>query len=70
MVGSSALTSPTVAGGHIFVGDESGNLSAVNSATGEVVWQLSVGHMVAESIAVGDGTMVVANDAGRVFAFR
>jgi outer membrane protein assembly factor BamB len=70
MLGSSALTSPTVAGGHIFVGDESGYLSAVNSSTGEVVWQLSVGHMIAESIAIGDGILVVANDAGRVFAYR
>ena len=68
-VGSSVLTSPTVAGDRVLVGDRSGTLSSIDRETGEVTRLSTVRGAITTGIAAGGGLFAVATDAGRLYVF-
>ena len=63
-------SSPTVAGGTVYVGDKDGTLHAVDASTGSEQWsgRLDFGPILA-SPAVSDGTVYVGNNFGVFAAF-
>lgn len=69
-VATVALTSPTVVGNQLMVGDGSGTLSSVDASTGDVGWQSVVSGGVMESAAISEATLVLMTEAGRLYAFR
>lgn len=65
------LTSPTLSNSRIFIGSDSGNISAVNESTGAVIWTHKL-HGPVHSTPVLDWTtrvVVVGDDKGYVTAF-
>ena len=64
-------SSPAVADGKVFFGDQSGVLSAVNLNTGGLAWSATAGGAIASSPAVdGSARLVVAGSAdGKVYAW-
>lgn len=52
-------TGVTVDGDTAYVGDSSGQITAIDVATGDVRWQQSVGGYVARPLAARDGTIVI-----------
>ena len=69
-VGSSVLTSPTVAGDQVLVGDRSGTLSSIDRKTGAVTSLSTLRGAVTSGIAVSGGLFAVATDAGLLYVFR
>ncbi len=65
-------SSPAVADGLAFAGDQSGTLSAVRIATGALAWSASVGGTVGSSPAVdrADGMVVVGSSTGSISAYK
>ena len=64
-------SSPAVADGKVFFGDQSGVLSAVNLNTGALAWSATAGGAISSSPAVdGSARLVVAGSAdGKVYAW-
>jgi hypothetical protein len=48
-------STPAVAGGVVYVGSHTGNLYALDAATGALKWQAALGGEIASSPAVADG---------------
>jgi len=69
---ASIQSSPAVADGLAFAGDQSGRLSAVRIATGALAWSASVGGTVGSSPAVdrADGVVVVGSSNGGITAYK
>ncbi len=55
-----SCTGVTVAGGTAYVGDSSGEIVAVDVATGEETWRKELDGIVARPLAAGGGLLVVA----------
>ncbi len=56
--------SPAVVGGSVFVGDESGFVTAFDETTGVQRWQLDVGSAINSGITFSDGLLIVGDDGG------
>ena len=63
------LTGPAVAGGVVFVGDESGMVRAVG-ADGTVRWKAATGGAIYGPPAVADGRVFAGSADGRVYALE
>jgi len=65
-------TSPSVADGLAFAGDQSGTISAVRIATGALAWSAAAGGALTSSPAVdrGAGLVVAGSSNGTVSAYR
>jgi outer membrane protein assembly factor BamB len=57
-------STPAVAAGVVYAGSHTGNLYALDAATGALKWQAALGGEIASSPAVADGLVYVGNDAG------
>ena len=60
--------SPAVAAGVVYGGDQSGFVTALNAATGALVWQHDLGAPDNSGLTVADGLVVAGDDAGFVIA--
>jgi outer membrane protein assembly factor BamB len=61
-------STPAVVGGTVYVGDESGNLYAVDETSGNVEWSTAVGGAIESSPAVDSGLVIFGDDAGSLTA--
>jgi outer membrane protein assembly factor BamB len=60
--------SPAVADGVVYVGDQSGFVSAIDEATGTLRWQKDVGAAINSGVSVADGLLIVGDDNGVIHA--
>ena len=71
--GYRSWSSPTVAGGKVFIGSCDGTgggmLYAINASTGSLIWRYQTDSNIHSSPAVADGTVFVGSDDGKVYAF-
>lgn len=67
-VPASITAAPTVVDGTVFVGSESGDLDAIDAATGERRWSFSTNGSIASAATVADETTFVCDDNGRLWA--
>jgi len=66
--GIGAVSSPTVAGGAVYVGSGDGHLHAVGAADGRPRWRVRLGGGVHSTPAVHDGAVYVGGGAGGLYA--
>ena len=66
--GSVGPWSPVVDGGTVYIGDQSGFVSAFDEATGTTRWQVPLGAPVNSGVTVADALVIVSDDAGVVHA--
>jgi outer membrane protein assembly factor BamB len=62
--------SQAVADGVVYYGDEGGNLSAVDVASGSLLWRTNVGGQILASPAVGNGFVYISSSTGYLYAVR
>ena len=60
--------SPVVLDGVVYVGDEGGYVTALDEASGRILWSHTVGAAINDGGSVSDGVLVVGDDAGVVHA--
>ena len=60
----------TVAGGIVYIGDDNGNIYAIDAATGALRWKLPTGSSVVSRPAVVDGTVYVGSENNDVYALN
>jgi outer membrane protein assembly factor BamB len=58
----------TVADGAVYVGDDNGNIYAIDAATGKLRWRLHTGNSVVSRPAVAGGTVYVGSEDNYVYA--
>jgi outer membrane protein assembly factor BamB len=63
-----STSSPAVAGGLVYVGDQTGNLYALDAATGSEHWRFVANGGISSSPTVANGTVVVGTDDNHVHA--
>ncbi len=63
------LSTPVVAGDVVFVGTQTGYLTALNSETGALVAQVSVGEGIVSAPAVADGMVFITTTSGKINAY-
>ncbi len=68
--GASISSSPTVAGGVVYVGSGDGKLYAFNAQTGAMLWTGSTGGAINSSPAVVGGVVYVGSGDGKLYAFN
>jgi hypothetical protein len=68
--GTSIDSSPTVAGGIVYVGSEDGNVYALNAASGVELWKYTTGIGVISSPAVVGGVVYIGSDDDNVYALN
>lgn len=65
-----AATSPTVIGGEVVVGTQTGTLASVDSATGERRWRIEMGGGAILGIAVGADALYTTGASGMLVEIR
>jgi outer membrane protein assembly factor BamB len=68
--GKSRPTAPVTAGGLVFVGDESGQVRALDAKSGEVRWTASTAGAIFFPPALWQGRLYAGSADGRVYAFE
>jgi eukaryotic-like serine/threonine-protein kinase len=74
--GTNGESSPTVAGGIVYVGSPNGNLYAFNATSGKLLWTATydpggVGNVALSSPAVANGIVYIGSENGpRLYAFN
>ena len=68
--GSEARSTPTVAGGVVYVGSNNRVLNALDAATGAVLWRYWTLGDVLSTPAVAEGTVYVGSEDGYVYALN
>ena len=63
-------SSPSIAGGRVFVGSNDGRVYGLDLASGTKVWEYEAASPVTSSPAVAKGKVVVATADGQVICFR
>jgi len=58
------VTSPIVINQYVFIGSTSGNVYALDGATGQQVWQGSLGGVISQGARSGTGTVLSGLSAG------
>ena len=59
--GALLYSSPVVLNGVVYLGNDSGTLYAMNSATGEILWQFESGKAIRSKVAISDDIICAAN---------
>ncbi len=62
--GDQIYSSPTIAGGDLYIGSLDGNVYALNAATGAPLWKFTTGGPVGDSATVADGAVYIAGGGG------
>jgi outer membrane protein assembly factor BamB len=55
------LSSPTIAGGTVYIGSSDGHVYALNAESGSLAWKYKTGDIVHASPAVSDGTVYIGS---------
>ncbi len=63
-------SSPAIANGYVFSGDDGGQVYCINSSTGQLLWYYSTGGEVISSPAVVDGAVYVGSRDGSVYGLN
>ena len=63
-------SSPAVVNGVLYVGSGDGNVYALNTSNGTVIWKYATGVEVESSPAVANGVVYVGSDGGNVYALN
>ena len=64
-------SSPAVANGVVYIGNEAGDLYAFNAATGGLIWQKGVSHAgIFNGPTVANGVVYVAAEDGKLYAIN
>ena len=66
----SVWSSPAVAGGSLFIGDNSGVLHSIDRTTGTERWSFKAGGGIMSSPAVAGGVVYVGSSDGAIYAIR
>ena len=59
--GALLYSSPVVSNGVVYLGNDAGILYAMNSATGEILWQFESGKIIRSKVAIADDIICLAN---------
>src|SRR5690606_11966333 len=59
---------PAVDGGRVFAADRKGEVSAVDAATGKIIWETKTGIAVSSGVGVGDGLVLVGSSEAELVA--
>jgi outer membrane protein assembly factor BamB len=65
-----ALTSPTIIGGQVLVGDANGGVTAIDGDRGVLEWREGVSGSVLDGLGIGGTTLIIATETGGLYAFR
>jgi len=68
-LGASSKSTPTLADGKLFLGDNAGKLWAISQQTGEVLWSVETGAEIMAQPLVTDSLVITANGNGLVSAY-
>jgi len=68
-IGGDAVSSPTVAGGVVYIGAQDNKLYALDAGTGATLWMQTTGDQVSSSATVANGVVDVGSYDGNVYAF-
>jgi outer membrane protein assembly factor BamB len=63
-LGSYVVSSPTVWGGYVFIGDNNGDVRSISYSTGTLIWSFHAAASVQSSPAIGYGNIYVGSGAG------
>ncbi|HEY4930064.1 MAG TPA: PQQ-binding-like beta-propeller repeat protein [Terriglobales bacterium] len=66
--GGFGSSTPAVVNGVVYVGNDDGNLYAMNANTGALVWQYTTGGSVSDSPAVNKGVVYFGSSDGNLYA--
>lgn len=69
-LGGSVYSSPTVAGGVVYVGSDDGNVYALNAGNGSQIWHYTTNGYIDTSPAIADGMVYVGSGDGYVYALN
>ena len=61
-------SSPLVANGMVFIGDQAGRVEAFDARTGRLRWRFDTGAPIKASPTLGGGLIYIGNYAGQLFA--
>jgi outer membrane protein assembly factor BamB len=61
--------SPAVVGNRVFTADKSGQIFALDLATGRAVWRFDVGAGIEASPAIAAGRLVIGASDGSLYCF-
>ena len=62
-------SSPTIAGGRVFVGSSDGKLYVLDLQSGAKRWEYEVGNALTASPAIAGGRLVIGAQDGRIYCF-
>jgi outer membrane protein assembly factor BamB len=62
--------SPVIQDGIVYIGDESGFVSAITESTGTILWQHDVGAPINSGLSVAAGLVIVGDDDGVIHALE
>jgi outer membrane protein assembly factor BamB len=68
--GAAVESSPTLAGGVVYVGSDNDTVYAINAGTGQSVWSFTTTGPVNSSPTVANGVVYVGSDGGIVYALN
>ena len=68
--GDAVGSSPTLAGGVVYVGSDNGTVFAINAGTGQSVWNFTTGGQVDSSPTVANGVVYVGSANGNFHALN
>ncbi len=63
-------SSPVVAAGTIFFGNDDGNIYAIDTASGQQIWKLETGGTVESSPALVNGILYIGSEDGKLYAIK
>lgn len=59
---------PAVDGGRVFAADRKGEVSAIDAASGKIIWETGTGIAVSSGVGVGDGLVLVGSSEAELVA--
>ncbi|WP_292953963.1 outer membrane protein assembly factor BamB [Nitrosomonas sp.] len=54
----------------VYVADEKGRLTKLNSKTGEEIWEVKTNNLFSAGVGIGEGMILVGTSKGEIFAFN
>ncbi len=63
-------SSPIVVGQHVIIGGGDGRVCVLQLKTGKKVWDFELGGSIMDAAAIGERTVYIGSDAGKLYAFE